>query len=74
MEDQSKTADAVLVDVTEVARMLGVCKQHVRRLADSGRMPAPRRLGQLVRWSKAEILKWCADGCPRVRPLRRVGR
>ena len=57
----------VLIDIEAVAEMLQISSRTVRRLVDAGRAPAPRRLGSLIRFSRAEIEKWIADGCPRCR-------
>jgi excisionase family DNA binding protein len=53
-----------LLDVSAVARLLGCSVRHVYRLADSGRMPAPVRLGWLVRWPRQAIERWIDAGCP----------
>jgi len=53
-----------LLDVNAVARFLSCSPRHVYRLADSGRMPRPQKLGALVRWDRSELEKWLADGCP----------
>jgi len=65
---------AALLNVRAVAEMLGCSSRHVYRLADGGRMPAPLRLGGLVRWNRAAIETWIDDGCPIVRygAVRRV--
>ena len=62
-------ASAKLLDVGAVASMLGCSPRHIYRLSDSGRMPGPLRLGALVRWNRASIESWIADGC---RPVRQV--
>ena len=62
---------AQLLDVDAVAALLGCSPRHVYRLSDSGRMPAPVKLGSLVRWSAAGIRDWVDAGCPTV---RRAGR
>ena len=54
-----------LGDVNVVAGKCACSTRHVYRLADAGRMPAPLRLGNLVRWDLNEIDRWIADGCPR---------
>jgi len=56
-----------LLDVRGVAELLNCSPRHVYRLADSGRMPAPVKLGSLVRWNKASIDEWIATGCKPVR-------
>src|SRR4051812_542599 len=54
---------APLLDVRAVAQLLGCSTRHVYRLADDGRMPAPVRVGALVRWQRQTILEWVASGC-----------
>ena len=63
---------AELLDVGEVAAMLRCSRRHVYRLADAGQMPRPVKLGSLVRWSRARLEEWLADGCPAVRTPRRT--
>ena len=62
-----------LLDVRRVAALLGCSARHVYRLADAGKMPRPRHVGTLVRWSKAEIEAWVADGCKAVRSIPKGG-
>lgn len=62
---------AVLIDVEAVASMLTCSTRHVRRLADSGKMPSPIKLGALLRWRRADIDAWLEGGC---RPVRRISR
>lgn len=59
-----------LLTVHEVAGLLHCSARTVYRLADSGRMPRPVRLGALVRWHRATINEWIDGGCPA--PQRRV--
>ena len=56
-----------LLDVKAVARFLSCSARHVYRLADSGRMPRPQKLGALVRWDRIELEKWLAGDCPTCR-------
>jgi excisionase family DNA binding protein len=56
-----------LGDVNVVAQKLSCSPRHTYRLADSGKMPLPRRLGALVRWDLDEIDAWIAAGCPACR-------
>jgi len=56
-----------LLTVRDVARVCRCSPRQVYRMADAGRMPRPVRLGTLVRWPRAAILRWIADGCPAVR-------
>ena len=59
---------ATLLDVRQIAGLLGCSSRHVQRLADAGRMPRPIHLGTLLRWQKASIESWVAAGCPSCRP------
>jgi len=57
---------AKLFDVQAVATLLGISPRTVYRLSDAGRMPAPVKLGALVRGNRAALVSWIADGWPRV--------
>jgi excisionase family DNA binding protein len=63
--------EKLCIDVQEVARMCSCSTRHIWRLADAGKMPAPIRLGALVRWNRQVIEQWIAAGCP---PARRTPR
>ena len=67
----SDAIDSALLDVENVAELLRCSRRHVYRLADSGRMPSPIKLGALVRWDRRALLDWIQAGCP---PVRRIGR
>ena len=58
---------AALLDVKGVARLLNCSSRHVYRLSDAGRMPKPVRLNSLVRWSRAAVDQWIAEGCQNCR-------
>jgi excisionase family DNA binding protein len=60
-------AAAALLDVRAVAALLDFSPRHVYRLADAGRMPAPVRIGCLVRWRRTDLDSWLAAGCPSMR-------
>ena len=62
-----------LLNVEQIAEILGCSTRHVRRLTDMGKFPSPVRLNSLVRWPRAEIEQWIADGCPRIRTVRTGG-
>jgi len=55
-----------LLTTNEVARLLGCGARSVWRWSRSGRMPAPVRIGNTVRYRRREIEDWIANGCPRV--------
>lgn len=60
-----------LLHVGQVAELLGCSARHVYRLADAGRMPAPVRVGALIRWPLTAIETWVEDGCPSCRKVAR---
>jgi excisionase family DNA binding protein len=62
---------SALLDIRAVAQLLDCSPRHVYRLSDAGRMPAPLKLGALVRWSRQSIEGWIANGC---KPCRQAGR
>lgn len=59
-----------LLTAEGVGLLLSCSPRTVRRLADSGRIPAPVRLGRLVRWSRQGLVDWIAEGCPSCRRRR----
>jgi excisionase family DNA binding protein len=61
----------LLLDVKQVAAMLNCSERHVYRMSDSGAMPRLLHLGASVRWNRAEIEQWIADGC---KPVRAAGK
>ena len=63
-----------LLDVRRVAELLGCSPRHVYRLADSGRMPSPVKLGDLARWNRAALEAWIAGGCRPVRCMKGADR
>jgi len=62
---RKKEMSAELLSVQAVSEMLGCSARHIYRLSDAGRMPAPVKLGALVRWSRTAVEEWIAAGCPR---------
>ena len=60
--------EPALLNVKQVASLLGCSPRTVYRLADGGRIPRRVKIGWLVRRRRADIDQWIADGCP---PCRR---
>jgi len=60
----------ILLNGKAVGKLLSCSARTVSRLADAGRMPAPVRLGALVRWDQTTIESWISQGCPTVRHLK----
>ncbi len=62
---KSESVDlAQLLDKKALAELLGCSSRHIDRLTHSGRLPAPVKLGALVRWSRKTITDWVEAGCP----------
>jgi excisionase family DNA binding protein len=57
------TAPPELLTVRQVAAMLGCSPRHVCRLSEDAQMPAPVRIGALVRWNRTAVEQWLASGC-----------
>ena len=55
------------VSVLDVAEMLNVSSETVRRLTDRGAMPKPVRFGRAVRYRLSDLESWIANGCPDLR-------
>jgi excisionase family DNA binding protein len=57
METEAKPppADRLLLSNQEVATMLGISARMVRKLVSGGGLPAPKKVGRLARWRRAEI-------------------
>jgi excisionase family DNA binding protein len=66
-QETAHTVTAVVITIDDVAALLGCSTRHVRRLADSGRIPHPVKFGALLRWIKTDVDQWIAGGCPNCR-------
>lgn len=54
-----------LLDAQHAADLLGISRRHFQKLDASGRLgPQSIRLGRSVRWSRDELERWAAAGCP----------
>lgn len=58
------TNDPLMLSAADVAKLLQCSDKHVQNLRTSGRIPAPVKLGTLVRWPRQSIEAWVAAGCP----------
>jgi excisionase family DNA binding protein len=66
-QETAPAVTAVVITIDDVAKLLGCSTRHVRRMADSGRIPRPVKFGALLRWIKADIDQWILAGCPNSR-------
>lgn len=64
MLSRSPDPHVQLLTASELAARLRCSLRHIRRLVDGGRMPAPVRIGRLLRWDRIAIERWLAAGCP----------
>lgn len=53
-----------LLTTRQAAELLGIGERTLWRYSNSGRAPAPIRVGSAVRYRRAELLEWIAAGCP----------
>jgi excisionase family DNA binding protein len=53
-----------LLNVAEVAEILGLSERTVWRWRNQKRMPQGITIGRVVRWSYRAIMEWIAAGCP----------
>lgn len=60
----------LLLDVRQVADMLGCSTRHVWTMRDCGKMPRPVKLGALIRWRADDIREWVSSGCPDCRQAK----
>ena len=80
VDESNRLTDPLLYDIGQLSRLGLGSSRHIRRLTDAGRMPAPVRLGALLRWPARTgnpltgIHDWIAAGCPDCRSLRRAVR
>jgi len=72
-KQRPSVSEPALLDVRQVASLLGCSTRHVYRMSDAGKMPRPIRLGSLVRWSRASIDEWIAERCPPIRARTKGG-
>ncbi len=62
--DALAAAPAALLDIRQVAALLGCSVRTVQRLSERGGMPHPIKLSALVRWRRDELHEWIVAGCP----------
>ncbi len=54
----------LLVDIQQLAVLLGRSVASLERDQAAGRLPAPVRIGGSKKWRRADIEAWVAAGCP----------
>jgi len=67
MRNVETTTRPELLTVKDLAAWLSMGQRTIWSHADSGKIPAPCRIGGSVRWRRAVIEEWLEQGCPPVR-------
>lgn len=62
----------LLVDSKQVAKLLNLGERTIWRMAHSGILPKPMKIGGAVRWSYEEVKAWIEAGCPRDQKWKRL--
>ena len=63
-DDTLKTPETLLINANEAAILLGIGRSLFYSLNSEGKLPAPKRLGSRVLWSKKELEEWVNNDCP----------
>ena len=61
---KDREGNPALVDAGEAARLCDVSESMLYKLNAAGNMPAPVRIGSLMRWKRKDIMGWIDEGCP----------
>lgn len=59
-----------MLRVKDIARKLRCSPRQVYRLVETGRIPAPHRIGGLLRWSPTVIQRWIDTGCAAIQEVK----
>lgn len=55
---------SLLIDGTELAKLLRVSKRTLGRMLEDGKLPDPVASFAQPRWSRTVIEQWVNSGCP----------
>lgn len=67
MADRGKPTtepDAIGLDATSAAKLLGISRSHFWNLHSKGLLPAPKSLGQRKVWLRDELIEFLRAGAP----------
>lgn len=53
-----QNVEAILLTAREVAALCQVSLSTIARWRRAGELPAPKKIGRLVRWAKSDIVAW----------------
>jgi len=57
-------SEVLLIDIQEVARLLGVSVKTARRMDSRGKLPLSITPCKTKRWRLEEVKRWVNAGCP----------
>lgn len=57
-------APPLMLTADEFAATLRISRAHFWRLESAGKLPAPLRLGRVVRWDRRVVEAWIDAGAP----------
>ena len=63
--------DSILIDVKQVAAMVGMAERTIWRLMNCGKLPMAMKIGGSRRWRKTDVLQWIDEGCKPMQQVRR---
>ena len=58
---EQRVPERLLLNVKEVAELLGISERMVWKMASCRELPAPLRIGRSQRWSKKALEEWVAE-------------
>ena len=56
----------LFMSVIDISEECGISVTTVWRWTAAGLLPAPLRIGKVVRWRRQDVLDWAERGCPAV--------
>lgn len=62
---EAGVSEPLLITPCQLAAMLQVSKRTLWRMLSAKLLPAPVRVGGIVRWRIEEIDRWISGGCPK---------
>lgn len=70
---QGLAKEEALLTKPELAEQLQISPRSLDRGVAERRIPAPMKIGRLVRWRRVEIERWLDAGCPAMADAHRAG-
>jgi predicted DNA-binding transcriptional regulator AlpA len=66
--NQPMESGATLLTKAEAARLCGLGRSTFDAYRAAGWVPAPVKVGNVLRWNRSDLLVWIEQGCPRASP------